>query len=129
MNKTEMIGLLLALIRVRDSFLNADGSENDIYKQDIEALSMAIQMLRGKQPAGEVSDPVNHPGHYCFGGIETINYIQAKLSKDEYHGYLKGSVLKYLSRAGHKGDEKEDLKKARWYLDRMIHDAVNTGRN
>ncbi len=75
------------------------------------------------------SDPVNHPQHYCFGGIETIDYIHAKLSDDEYHGYLKGSIIKYLSRAGHKGDEKEDLKKARWYLDRMIHEIGDTRRD
>ncbi len=75
-----------------------------------------------------ISDPVNHPQHYFIGGIETIDYIKAKLSPEEYRGYLKGSVIKYLSRAGHKGDEKEDLEKARWYLDRMIHDAVGGRR-
>lgn len=74
-------------------------------------------------------DMVNHPDHYCCGGIETIDYIRAKLSPEEYRGYLKGSVIKYLSRAGHKGDEKEDLEKARWYLDRMIHDAVGGRRD
>lgn len=74
-------------------------------------------------------DNINHPQHYFIGGIETIDYIRAKLSPEEYRGYLKGSIIKYLSRAGHKGDEKEDFEKARWYLDRMIHDAVGGRRD
>ncbi len=69
-----------------------------------------------------ISDPVNHPQHYFIGGIETIDYIKAKLSQDEYGGYLKGSVIKYLSRAGHKGDALTDYKKAEWYLNRLIQE-------
>lgn len=68
------------------------------------------------------SDNINHPDHYCFGGIETIDYIKAKLSPEEYTGYLKGSVIKYLSRAGHKDDAIQDLKKAQWYLNRLIQE-------
>lgn len=71
------------------------------------------------------NDPVNHPEHYCFGGIETIEYIKAKLSPEEYQGYLKGSVIKYLSRAGHKDDAMQDLKKAQWYLNRLIEEGAN----
>lgn len=66
------------------------------------------------------SDNINHPDHYCYGGIETIEYIKAKLSPEEYRGYMKGSVIKYLSRAGHKDDVIQDLKKAQWYLNRLI---------
>lgn len=66
------------------------------------------------------NDLVNHPEHYCFGGIETIDYIKAKLSPEEYQGYLKGSVIKYLSRAGHKGNALEDFEKAEWYLKKWI---------
>ena len=67
-------------------------------------------------------DNINHPEHYCFGGIETIEYIKAKLSPEEYRGYMKGSVIKYLSRAGHKDDVIQDLKKAQWYLNRLIQE-------
>jgi len=60
-------------------------------------------------------DMVNHPSHYKVGGIETIDFIEAKgLS------YNLGNVVKYVTRAGHKGDRKQDLEKARWYLDREI---------
>lgn len=62
-------------------------------------------------------DLVNHPPHYKAGGIETIDFIEAKGL-----GYHLGNVVKYVSRAGLKGTNTglEDLKKARWYLDRAI---------
>jgi hypothetical protein len=59
---------------------------------------------------GGKPDMIN-PGHYKDGGIETIDYIRAKLSDVEFKGYLKGNAIKYLSRAELKGGE-EDYKKA-----------------
>lgn len=69
------------------------------------------------------ADNVNHPAHYKVGGIETIDFIEAKLTAEEYRGYLRGNVLKYMSRADHKGDRLENLKKAQWYLNREIGKA------
>jgi hypothetical protein len=60
-------------------------------------------------------DPVNHPSHYKVGGIETIDFIEAKKLN-----YNLGNVVKYITRADHKGNRKQDLEKARWYLDREI---------
>lgn len=60
-------------------------------------------------------DNVNHPAHYKAGGIETIDFIEAKEL-----GYHLGNVIKYVTRAKHKGNEIEDLKKAQWYLNREI---------
>jgi DNA-binding CsgD family transcriptional regulator len=59
-------------------------------------------------------DPVNHPPHYKAGGIETIDFIEAKRL-----GYHLGNVVKYISRAQHKGGM-QDLLKAQWYLNRAI---------
>lgn len=67
-----------------------------------------------------VADMVNHPPHYKVGGVETIDYIQAKLTSEEFSGYCKGNALKYISRANHKKDATEDLRKAIWYLDRLV---------
>lgn len=64
-------------------------------------------------------DAVNAPSHYTHGGIETIDYLKAKLSKDQFEGFLLGNVLKYASRFQHKNGI-EDLKKARWYLNKLI---------
>ena len=61
-------------------------------------------------------DAVNHPNHYCDGGIETIDYIKAKLGPFGFYFYCLGNVIKYVSRAGKKGDETEDLAKAQTYL-------------
>jgi hypothetical protein len=65
-------------------------------------------------------DEVNHPSHYTDGGIETIDYIEAKLSPEEFRGYCVGNALKYMSRAGKKGDATTDLRKAQWYLARAV---------
>jgi hypothetical protein len=60
-------------------------------------------------------DPVNHPAHYKYGGIETIDFIEAKEL-----GYNLGNVVKYVTRADHKGNRKQDLEKAIWYLQREL---------
>ncbi len=65
-------------------------------------------------------EEVYSPGHYTAGGIEVIDYLRAKLTPEELRGFLRGNCLKYLSRAGLKGDAATDLKKARWYLDELI---------
>ena len=63
----------------------------------------------------EKEDPVISPPHYTAGGIETIDFIKAKLTPDEFRGYLKGSIIKYLSRANLKGSEEQDYRKASFY--------------
>ena len=65
-------------------------------------------------------DNVNHPAHYTDGGIECIEAIEAQLTPEEYRGYLKGNVAKYVWREQHKGGI-ESLRKAQWYLDRLIN--------
>jgi len=70
-----------------------------------------------EQPA--TSDPVN-PSHYKQGGIECIEAIKAALGEG-FPDYLRGNVMKYLWRYKEKGGV-EDLKKARWYLDRLIQE-------
>jgi len=62
-------------------------------------------------------DMVNSPPHYTNGGIETIDFIKAKLSPEEYRGYLRGNLLKYASRMGSKGED--DAGKAAWYAQRL----------
>lgn len=64
-------------------------------------------------------DNVNHPEHYTSGKIEVIKIIEDQLTSEEYRGYIKGQVIKYITRERHKNGL-EDLKKARWYLDRLI---------
>ena len=64
------------------------------------------------------SDAIN-PDHYKVGGIETIDYMQAKLTKEEFIGYLKGNILKYTSRLGHKDASKQEAGKIVWYAKKL----------
>lgn len=65
-------------------------------------------------------DFVNHPSHYANqGSVECIEAIESQLTHEEYQGYLRGNCAKYIWRWKNKGGI-EDLKKARWYLDRLI---------
>jgi hypothetical protein len=63
-------------------------------------------------------DMVNNPPHYTVGGIETIDFIQAKLTVAEYKGFLKGTILAYASRIGHK-DGTDDAGKIGWYAKKL----------
>jgi hypothetical protein len=64
-------------------------------------------------------DMVNHPPHYGTGNIECIEYIEDFLTEEEYIGYLRGNIAKYLHRWRYKNGI-EDLKKAEWYGARLI---------
>jgi hypothetical protein len=70
--------------------------------------------------AVDAGDVVNSPAHYNSGGIEAIEGIEASMAPEAYAGYLKGNIMKYLWRYEKKAKPIEDLKKARWYLDRLI---------
>ena len=68
-----------------------------------------------KMPDSNKPDNVNHPKHYCKGGLECIQVIKAQLTPQQYEGYLYGNVLKYMWRWPEKNGI-EDLRKAAHYL-------------
>ena len=61
------------------------------------------------------NDAVSHPNHYTSGGIECIHAIKSALTEEEFRGYVKGNVLKYVWRERLKNGD-EDLKKAATYI-------------
>ncbi|QDX34170.1 DUF3310 domain-containing protein [Oxalobacter formigenes] len=73
-------------------------------------------------------DPVNQPSHYKTGGIEMIDILQAKLSPEEFKGFLKGNVLKYTIRAEHKNGI-EDYEKASVYANWLVQAAKGEAQN
>jgi hypothetical protein len=79
-----------------------------------KSVAQQIEMFEPK------ADPVNNPAHYTVGGIETIDFIEAKKL-----GYNLGNVVKYLTRADHKANKLQDLRKAQWYLEREIFNVEN----
>lgn len=66
-------------------------------------------------PIKPAKEAVNHPSHYNTGKIEVIDAIE-----DWKLNFSRGNAVKYIARAGHKGDELEDLKKAAWYINREV---------
>ena len=81
----------------------------------MQTIAVGISDTSVKGRMFTAADNVNHPEHYKTGGIETIDFIEAKDL-----GYHLGNVIKYITRAEHKGNRKEDLLKAQWYLNRAI---------
>jgi hypothetical protein len=65
---------------------------------------------------------VDEPPHYNVGEIEAIDYIKQQLG-DQFGAYLLGNCHKYLHRHKYKGSPAEDLRKAQWYLNRLIEET------
>ena len=105
-----------------------DERELDAYYDDYQKRTgkPSDQLLKNNPrsafaPEGSIDpDMVNNPDHYTHNGIEAINVIEAKLTGEQYEGYLQGSVMKYLLRSNYKGKRDEDLKKAQWYLNTLV---------
>ena len=86
------------------------------YEAGVAKAKLRMQGQRQIEMFEPKPDAVNSPAHYKVGGIETIDFIEAKKL-----GYNLGNVVKYLTRADHKGNKLEDLRKAQWYLEREIN--------
>lgn len=103
---------------------NVDGTRMKPYTETSMKLSddyNIVDIIQKEQAMTEQKeDKVNHPSHYTSGGIECIEAIKASMSKDEYKGYLKGNVLKYVWRYKNKNNPDEDLKKAKVYLEWLL---------
>lgn len=68
-------------------------------------------------------DEVNSPSHYTVGGYEALDVIKAKLTPEEYRGYCKGNILKYVMRANYKEHHDQDCNKAEFYA-KELADAI-----
>ena len=74
----------------------------------------------------EVYDPINQPQHYRVGEVESIDYIYQQLGSGA-KDYLLGNVHKYLHRHRFKGQTIQDLKKAQWYLQKLVMEEEQGG--
>ena len=90
-------------------------------KKEVQAIAEKVVQTIEEQAVElpKQEDVINHPSHYTRGKIEVIDFIE-----DQQLPYHLGNVIKYVARAGYKGDKLEDLKKARWYLDRYINEVM-----
>jgi hypothetical protein len=102
--------------------LMSNARKEFLNRRDEQAAKPKTRMQSASAPTEtqmlNLDDMVNHPLHYKTGGIETIDFIEAKGLN-----YHLGNVVKYITRADLKGDRLENLRKARWYLDREVERA------
>ena len=68
-------------------------------------------------------DIVNHPDHYCQNGMEAIDVMQAFSDKEEFVGHLRLTTIKYLLRMHTKDTPEVNVRKAKWYLDRLVKEV------
>ena len=73
-----------------------------------------------------MNDEVNNPSHYTQGGIECIAAIKSALTPEEYRGYCKGNIIKYIWRERSKGGH-VSIAKAEWYIKRLIENEIDMG--
>ena len=107
------------LKKLVDEYREAKAAKKDGNWKQLGLFSSDVSALKGVNHDVPVKvDPVNHPAHYKVGGIETIDFIEAKKL-----GYNLGNVVKYITRSDHKGNRLQDLRKAQWYLEREIWNA------
>lgn len=96
--------------------INKEHRENIFPLEDGPAWEAAFDKIDASlRELKATPDLVNQPPHYTVGGIETIDFIEAKQLN-----YNLGNAVKYISRASHKGNKRQDLEKAAWYLQREI---------
>jgi hypothetical protein len=101
---------------------NLNGVKEEYKVRLLEALKYWHENHTAEETPVKKNDPVNSPSHYTDGKIEVIDFIT-----DKKLGFCLGNCVKYISRAGKKDPTKhiEDLKKAKWYLEREIKNLTN----
>lgn len=104
--KVDECAPVISKTETTESYITAD-SVKDLY-----------DVTTDKKP-NRITNAIDHPSHYNRGKIEVIDFIE-----DQGLSFHLGNVIKYVARAGSKGDKLEDLKKARWYLDRYINEVM-----
>lgn len=113
MKSTYVYHVLWNVMKQKKALIVEDTVTNTSEKRMMEIAYLAT---KGRAQADTHHDPVNSPAHYTVGGIETIDFIDAKKLN-----YNLGNVVKYITRADHKGNKLEDLRKAQFYLAREIN--------
>ena len=97
------------------------GSLDDLTPSEWDA---AAAWLRESKDEPERFDCVDKPEHYNQGDVECIDAIKSALGQDGFISYLRGNVMKYLWRCEKKNMPVTDLRKARWYIERLIKEEL-----
>ena len=93
-----------------------------IYDGGEDANDLIFKLVEsGVQSNDEPQDAIN-PSHYKHNGIETIDYMKAVSTEEEFKGHLRLTAIKYISRLGKKDCPKQEIKKAIWYLNKLLEE-------
>jgi len=119
-------------VELDDDDMNIMADELEVIEQTCDSLRSVVEAtdsvsaVMTRAQFDRLPDAVEHPSHYNHGGRETIDDIKEHLSGsdwDAYQGGLLFNVYKYIDRAPYKGKRLEDLKKAAWYLNKLIEEV------
>lgn len=108
---------VISKMETTESYINSE-SVQGLY-DCVNADDVKVSCVSTDKKHNSISNVIDHPSHYNCGKIEVIDFIE-----DQGLSFHLGNVIKYVARAGSKGDKLEDLKKARWYLDRYINEVM-----
>lgn len=108
---------VISKMETTESYINSE-SVQGLY-DCVNADDVKVSCVSTDKKHNSISNVIDHPSHYNRGKIEVIDFIE-----DQGLSFHLGNVIKYVARAGAKGDKLEDLKKARWYLDRYINEVM-----
>lgn len=106
-----------------DCVFNCACNISDFDDWSVGELESAMTLIESPNPNADLdestNDPVNHPNHYCQGGIECIDAMEAAFNKQTVADFCICNAFKYIFRCKNKNGL-EDVKKARWYLDKYL---------
>lgn len=103
---------------MRNLYFDAHGN----YGSDTQVYNFYIDLSSNAEGVTNSEKDLINPDHYKVGGIETIDFMKAKSTKEEFCGHLRLTAIKYLSRAGHKDDALQEYKKALWYIEKLVEE-------
>jgi len=97
----------------------------DEFQNDIQQIVQSIKphgVEMHEEAYSKCIDMVLNPPHYNQNGLETIDYMRAYSTKEEFIGHCRLTALKYLSRMNAKDEPLENARKANWYIEKMIEE-------
>ena len=83
---------------------------------------LVFKLVESGVPSSDEPQDAINPSHYKHNGIETIDYMKAVSTEEEFKGHLRLTAIKYISRLGKKDCPKQEIKKAIWYLNKLLEE-------
>lgn len=108
----------IAVREDRETWFTMEGRYADDGEDDDDLIFKLI--VESGIPSSDGTQDAINPSHYKHNGIETIDYMKAVSTEEEFKGHLRLTAIKYISRLGKKDCPKQEIKKAIWYLNKLL---------